>query len=93
MTPKEEATILIDEFMSYVSSETASKHHDKNKQLSNAKECALFTVNKIIEAEKYLGCFRISNTDTPHTPKEVDLKGNARKKSYWQEVKKEIESK
>ncbi len=48
MTPKEEAKKLIDKFKSYVSSETTSKHHDENRQLSNAKECALICVEEII---------------------------------------------
>ena len=52
MEAKEKSKELVNKFMDYASSETMTKHHDENRQLSNAKECALIVVNELIKATK-----------------------------------------
>jgi len=93
LTPIEQASKLFVEFYAEIPAETV-----RFTNISDlAKKLALIAVNKIIEAEKHLGYFRISNVMKPHSPIETDSGGLGgldaieRKRSYWQEVKEELQ--
>jgi hypothetical protein len=79
MTPKEKAIELVDGFknidIEYNDSIEGNCFMTMTK--SDAKQCALISINEIIEANPII--FRLDNT----------IMSN---KSYWQEVKQEIEN-
>ncbi len=84
LTPTEQADILIQRMF----------NSQDNDGYGVAKNHALICVEEIIASEKRSGISRECNASyTWRIPKEVDLKGNARPISYWQEVKKVLESK
>lgn len=86
MNPNQEARKLIESFRVY--------RNDNGIEVPRmdsfkAAECALICVNKIIESEESSRIFK--GYDDPFEPKDVDSRGKVRQKSYWKEVKKEIE--
>lgn len=75
MTPKEQAKELVEKFNEYTIQATITYPKGKVVEcLEDAKECALFLVNKMIEE---------------HTFKNP-ISWNIKRQNYWQEVKKEI---
>jgi hypothetical protein len=77
MTLKEKAKELVGKFMPYADGVDIQEDHDQiEKHLENAKQCALIAVDEIIE--------HIENS----YHNEDIIKGA---KSYWIEVKQEIE--
>ncbi len=87
LTPQQQAAEIFNKYIPYC------MHVVTKDTINMAKKCSLIAVEEIIKAEIRSGVIRESNVNNPHSPKEVDAKGNERKRSYWQEVKEELENK
>ena len=84
MTPKEKAKNLVDKFSEYAHTDFVYIRggYQAESQLQNAKQCALITVDEIL------------NLEPPKLSYLEPWRNRRRKrlsKSWWQEVKQEIE--
>ena len=79
-TPKEEAKELVESFISFASNEATTEngfvYSDKIK-LWNAKQCAMISINRIIEAIDF-DWMEVQNLESEHR--------------YWDAVKREIKN-